>query len=326
MHLEGQSILVTGATGSFGQKFVEMTLPLNPERLIVFSRDELKQDEMRHRFGDADPLRYFLGDIRDANRLRRALEGVDIVIHAAALKQVPALEYNPAEAVKTNIIGALNLIDASLDTGVKKVLALSSDKATMPLSLYGATKLVMEKLLIQANSYRGANRETAFSCTRYGNVIGSRGSVVPLFREQAQRGKVTVTRGDMTRFWLTLKQGVNFVLDCVERMHGGEVFVPKIPSMRILDVAHALAPGAVIDEVGIRPGEKLHEAMVAPGEMAVDIGPCYVILPPRIWWQDGQWSEGERMPPMWSYTSDGNDRWLTEEEFLRLADEPREAV
>ncbi|KKN82068.1 hypothetical protein LCGC14_0313350 [marine sediment metagenome] len=315
MNLEGLSVLVTGGSGSFGQKFTEMALPLGPRRLIIYSRDELKQEEMRRRFGDADPLRYFIGDVRDEARLRRALEGVDIVVHAAALKQVPAAEYNPAEAVKTNIIGTLNLVEAALDCGVGKVLGLSSDKAVAPLNLYGATKLVMEKLLIQANSYRGPNRLTAFACTRYGNVIGSRGSVAPLFQEQARTGRVTVTHKDMTRFWLTLEQGVEFVLACLERMKGGEVFVPKVPSMRVVDVAWALAPDAEVEIIGIRPGEKLHEAMVAPGEQALDIGSCYVILPSHVTGWEGK---GIMMPPMWSYTSDTNKQWLTNEAFKTL--------
>ena len=320
MNLQGLSVLVTGGTGSFGQKFVETALPLGPKRLIVYSRDELKQEEMRRKFGEADPLRFFIGDVRDASRLRRALEGVDIVVHAAALKQVPAAEYNPAEAVKTNIMGALNLIEAALDNGVGKVLALSSDKAVAPLNLYGATKLVMEKLLIQANSYRGPNRETLFSCTRYGNVIGSRGSVVPLFQEQAKAGRVTVTHPDMTRFWLTLEQGVQFVLEALEHMRGGEVFVPKIPSMRVADVAKALAPDAAVEMIGIRPGEKLHESLTAPGEPVVDLGWCYAVIPTHVWWRQAKVVEAKPMQPSWSYTSDGNDRWLTQEEFLKLAE------
>ena len=255
-----------GRHGSFGKKFAEIMLQdYHPQKLIVFSRGELKQHEMRTGGFDHPSLRYFIGDVRDESRLRRALNGVDVVVHAAALKQVPACEYNPVEAIATNIEGAKNVVNAALDTGVKKVLALSTDKAVNPVNLYGATKLVSEKLFVQANSYSGAN-PTRFSCVRYGNVLGSRGSVIPVFRAQRSSGTVTITDTRMTRFWMTIDQGVRFVIHCIENMHGGEVFVPKIPSMSIVDLAAAIAPGCICEPVGIRGGEKLHEVLVAEDE------------------------------------------------------------
>src|SRR5512140_2281153 len=243
MDWQNQTILVTGGTGSFGKKFVEIALrELQPRKIIVFSRDELKQHEMREA-GFAQPnLRYFIGDVRDRERLVRALHGVDIVIHAAALKQVPACEYNPMEAVKTNIMGTSNVVEAALDAGVKKVMALSTDKAVNPVNLYGATKLAAEKLTVQSNAY-AAGSATRYACVRYGNVVGSRGSVVPVFLKQREHGTITITDDRMTRFWLSLEQGVRFVVECIEQMHGGEVFVPKIPSMKVLDLAKAIAPG-----------------------------------------------------------------------------------
>ena len=242
---------------------------------------------------DHASLRYFLGDIRDVDRMRRAMRGIDVVIHAAALKQVPACEYNPGEAVKTNVDGARNVIEAAIDSGVKKVLGLSTDKAVNPVNLYGATKLCAEKLLVQGNAY-SAPGGTRFSCTRYGNVLGSRGSVIPVFRAQRPSGRITVTDRRMTRFWLTLEQGVRFVLDCVERMCGGEVFIPKIPSMKILDLAEAIAPECEVDVVGIRPGEKLHEMMISRDEArhTLDAGDRFVILPEHPWWGTGNWSDG----------------------------------
>ena len=252
MNWADSSILITGGTGSFGRAFAEITLrDLGPKKLIIFSRDELKQYEMRVGGFDDPRLRYFIGDVRDADRLRRAVSGVDVVVHAAALKQVPACEYNPIEAVMTNVMGARNIIDAVLDTGVKKVLALSTDKAVNPVNLYGATKLVAEKLFVQANAYSGTG-PTRFSCVRYGNVVGSRGSVIPLFLKQRGTGNVTVTDPRMTRFWITLDQGVRFVIRCIEEMHGGEVFVPKIPSMNIMDLVKTVAPECDVDVIGIR--------------------------------------------------------------------------
>src|SRR5712691_3258214 len=276
-----ESILVTGGTGSFGKKFVDIMLrDYQPQRLIVFSRDELKQHEMRTSGFDHPSLRYFIGDVRDAERLKRAFLGVTMVVHAAALKQVPACEYNPFEAIQTNIMGGHNVIDAAIDQGVHRILALSTDKAVNPINLYGATKLCAEKVFVQANAYAGA-RDTRFSCARYGNVVGSRGSVIPVFLEQRKRGRITITDARMTRFWLTLEQGVRFVIRAIEQMHGGEIFVPKIPSMRLVDLAETIAPGCAVETIGIRPGEKLHEVLLSEDEArnAVELDEMYVIQP-----------------------------------------------
>ena len=320
---EGTSVLVTGGTGSFGKKFVHALLrDHNPERLIIFSRDELKQHEMRVA-GFADRrLRYFIGDVRDRDRLQRAFQGVDLVVHAAALKQVPACEYNPLEAVKTNIEGAANIIDAAINVGVKRVLALSTDKAVNPINLYGATKLVAEKLFVQANSYSGEGG-TRFSCVRYGNVVGSRGSVIPLFRKQAATGRITVTDERMTRFWITLEQGVRFVLKCIDLMRGGEVFVPKIPSMRITDLAESLAPGCAIDVVGIRPGEKLHEVLVSRDESryTLEFDDMYLIQPVHSWWNVAAYDGGQPMPEGSKFSSDSNAWWLSNSELLQMVQE-----
>lgn len=312
MEMHDKVILVTGGTGSFGKKFAEIILrDYHPRKLIIFSRDELKQHEMRVSGFDDPRLRYFIGDVRDADRLRRAMTGVDIVVHAAALKQVPACEYNPIEAVLTNVMGARNVIDAALDRGVKKVLALSTDKAVNPVNLYGATKLVAEKLFVQANSYSGFG-PTRFSCVRYGNVVGSRGSVIPLFLKQRETGCITVTDQRMTRFWITLDQGVRFVLNCIERMHGGEVFVPKIPSMRMMDLVQAIAPEATVENIGIRPGEKLHEALISDDEarQTIELKDMYVVQPSHPWWFGGNWQEGKALPADFRYTSDSNRAWL----------------
>ena len=319
-----QCVLVTGGTGSFGRKFVEVMLrDYKPRKLIVFSRDELKQHDMRQRFPDTggSPLRYFIGDVRDHDRLERAFHGVDIVVHAAALKQVPACEYNPFEAIQTNIIGGKNLIEAAIDQGVKKVLALSTDKAVNPANLYGATKLCAEKLFVQGNAYVGAGG-TRLSCVRYGNVVGSRGSVVPLFVEQRRTGQITVTDPRMTRFWLTLEQGVRFVIHCIEKMHGGEVFVPKIPSMNIMDLAQALAPGCTVNNIGIRPGEKLHEALLSEDEArnAVELDDMYVVQPSHPWWDDGLW-QGGKLAEGFRYSSETNTSWLTAEQLKPLVAE-----
>ncbi len=310
------SILVTGGTGSFGKKFAEIAMrELRPRRLIVFSRDELKQHDMRNTGYDAPCLRYFIGDVRDEARLRRAFHGVDVVIHAAALKHVPACEYNPMEAIQTNVMGAENIINAALDAGVKKVIALSTDKAVNPVNLYGATKLCAEKLFVQSNAYSGT-RGTVFSCVRYGNVMGSRGSVVPLFREQRKSGVITLTDERMTRFWLTLEQGVHFVLGCLSRMHGGEIFVPKIPSARLTDLADALAPDCKRVVTGIRPGEKLHECLLSEDEArhAVELQDMFVIEP-----EDGSWGfehwKGKKPRENWQYSSDTNTKWLTRQEL-----------
>jgi len=316
------TVLITGGTGSFGKKFVEIMLrEYNPKRIVIFSRDELKQHEMRISGFDHPDLRYFIGDVRDSDRLRRAMNEIDIVVHAAALKQVPACEYNPIEAIMTNIIGARNVIDAALDTGVKKVMAISTDKAVNPINLYGATKLCAEKLFIQSNSYSGAHG-TKFSCARYGNVVGSRGSVIPLFLEQRRTGRVTVTDPRMTRFWLTLEQGVRFVIRSIECMQGGEVFVPKIPSMNIIDLVQAIAPDCKVDYIGIRPGEKLHEVLLSEDESrhALDIGDMYVIQPIYNWWQAKDWSEGKPLPEGFRYTSDTNSHWLSVDELRVLVE------
>lgn len=313
-------ILVTGGTGSFGKKFVETMLrDYHPKRLIIFSRDELKQHEMRVGGFDHPSLRYFIGDVRDSERLRRALQGVDVVIHAAALKQVPACEYNPIEAVMTNVMGARNVIEAALDAGVQKVMALSTDKAVNPVNLYGATKLVAEKLFVQGNAYSGAS-PTRFACVRYGNVVGSRGSVVPLFLEQRKNGHVTVTDTRMTRFWITLEQGVEFVIRCTEMMRGGEVFVPKLPSMKMMDLVQALAPDAQVNVIGIRPGEKLHEALVSEDEArhAREFENYFVIEPAQATWGYQTRAEGGGLPLDFSYTSLNNPQWLTTDEMAKM--------
>lgn len=320
MHWHDTSVLITGGTGSFGRKFAEIMLrEFHPKKLIIFSRDELKQHEMQITGFHHESLRYFIGDIRDYDRLRRAMNGVDVVVHAAALKQVPACEYNPIEAVATNIGGARNLVEAALDTGVEKVIALSTDKAVSPVNLYGATKLVAEKLFIQANSYRGTG-PTRFSCARYGNVIGSRGSVVPLFMEQRQNGVVTVTDHRMTRFWITLEQGVRFVIACLQRMQGGEVLVPKIPSATIIDVVAAVAPACRVEVVGIRPGEKLHECLIQEDEArsTLDMEHYYLVQPAHKWWSNGNWGDGTPVPETFRYTSDKNPQRLGVEAIRRL--------
>jgi len=318
-----QVILVTGGTGSFGKKFAEVVLgELNPKKLIVFSRDELKQHEMRISGCDQPNIRYFIGDVRDAGRLRRAMQGVNVVIHAAALKQVPACEYNPIEAVATNIDGGRNVIEAALDCAVDRVVALSTDKAANPVNLYGATKLVAEKLFVQANAYRGEG-PTRFSCVRYGNVVGSRGSVIPLFLAQRETGRVTVTDARMTRFWITLDQGVRFVIACAERMLGGEVFVPKIPSMNIMDLAGAIAPECEVDQIGIRPGEKIHEILVSEDEArhAVELDNSYVIQPAHPWWAVENWSDGNTLPDGFIYSSEKNPDWLDASQLRAFAGE-----
>lgn len=313
MKWNDKAILVTGGTGSFGKKFTKILLKeKQPKKIIIFSRDELKQHEMRvHGFNDPR-LRYFIGDVRDRERMNRALQGVDIVVHAAALKQVPACEYNPMEAIKTNIIGTSNVVEASLDAGVEKVLALSTDKAVNPVNLYGATKLAAEKLVIQSNAYAGG-RATRYSCVRYGNVVGSRGSVVPLFLKQRADGKITITDERMTRFWLSLEQGVHFVIQCIEIMEGGEVFVPKIPSTTIVDLARAVAPEAQIENIGIRPGEKLHEVLISEDESrtTVELEHMFVVQPAEALWFGYQWqSKGKLLSDGFRYSSDNNSQWL----------------
>ncbi len=320
MNWSEQVVLVTGGTGSFGRKFVDIMLrEYHPKRLVIFSRDELKQHDMRASGFDHLSLRYFIGDVRDASRLQRALDGVTIVVHAAALKQVPACEYNPFEAIQTNIMGGRNVIDAAIDQGVRRILALSTDKAVNPINLYGATKLCAEKMFVQANAYAGA-RETRFSCARYGNVVGSRGSVIPVFLEQRKRGCITITDPRMTRFWLTLEHGVRFVIRAVEQMHGGEIFVPKIPSMRLVDLAEAVAPGCVVETIGIRAGEKLHEVLLSEDEArnSVELDEMYVIKPSHPWWKKGNWVDGKKLPPDFRYTSDSNEQWLSQDQLQEL--------
>lgn len=318
MNLANKAILVTGGTGSFGKKFIQTVLEKhNPAKVIIFSRDELKQHEMRMAGFNQPILRYFIGDVRDQDRLRRAMQGVDVVVHAAALKQVPACEYNPKEAIKTNINGTSNVVEAALDAGVKKVLALSTDKAVNPVNLYGATKLAAEKLAVQSNAYAGG-RETRISCVRYGNVVGSRGSVVPMFLQQRESGKLTVTDERMTRFWITLEQGVNFVIRCIEQMHGGEVFVPKIPSTTIVDLARAIAPKAEIEFIGIRAGEKLHEVLISEDEArsTVELDDMYVVQPATSPWFGYEWEdEGKPLPDGFRYASNTNQEWLTPEQI-----------
>lgn len=315
---ENKTILLTGGTGSFGNKFTEMILKHNPKSLRIYSRGEYNQYMMDQKFKD-EKIRFLIGDVRDRDRLYRAMNGVDIVVHAAALKQVPACEYNPIEAVRTNIDGAINIIDAAIDNSVEKVMAISTDKAVHPVNLYGATKMVAEKLFIQGNTYTG-KRKTRFSCVRYGNVIGSRGSVIPLFHEQKKKGVLTITDERMTRFWLTLDQGVNFVLNSIERMQGGEIFVPKIPSMRMTDLAEAIAPEAKKEIVGIRPGEKLHEIMITEDEArhAKEFSDYFVIEPEFPFWDKEKHVDGNSLPDGYRYSSDINDKWLTKEELKRM--------
>ena len=319
MDWQNLTVLVTGGTGSFGKKFTEIMLrDYHPKKLIIFSRDELKQHEMRQRFDDPC-LRYFIGDVRDRDRLYRAMRGVDIVVHAAALKQVPSCEYNPFEAVKTNVLGAQNVIDAAIGCGVKKVMAISTDKAVNPVNLYGATKLCAEKMFIQGNAYSTAE-EARFSCCRYGNVVGSRGSVVPVFLEQCKNGTITVTDPRMTRFWLTLEHGVCFVIRCIEQMHGGELFVPKIPSMKVMDLARVIAPDCDIEFIGIRPGEKIHEVLISEEEArhTVELDDMYVVLAARHMQQPGKWSSGRPLADGFRYTSDTNSAWLSIDTLSRM--------
>jgi UDP-N-acetylglucosamine 4,6-dehydratase len=318
--LSGSSLLITGGTGSFGKAFIQHALDnLNPKRIVIFSRDELKQYEARQLFKDDSRLRWFIGDIRDQHRLIRAMHNIDYVIHAAALKQVDTAEYNPFEYVQTNIIGTQNVIEAAIDTGVKKVVALSTDKASSPINLYGATKLAADKLCQSANHY-AAGYETRFSVVRYGNVMGSRGSVVPFWRQLADEGKeIPITDSRMTRFWITLPQAVKFVVESFELMQGGEVFVPRIPSMKILDLAEAVAPGAKTHEIGIRPGEKLHEEMIAADDSrrTISISDRYVILPTVADWGYEPLA-GDPVTDGFAYRSDSNDIWLSVDDIRKL--------
>ncbi|MBF0485509.1 MAG: UDP-N-acetylglucosamine 4,6-dehydratase (inverting) [Candidatus Omnitrophica bacterium] len=322
--MDGKTILVTGGTGSFGRKFTETVLKnYKPKKLIIFSRDEFKQYEMGKIFPESRyPVRYFIGDIRDRGRLNRAFEGVDYVVHAAALKQVPALEYNPMEAVKTNVLGADNIVDAAIDTGVKKVVALSTDKAVNPANLYGATKLVAEKTFIAANAYGGGR--VKFSAVRYGNVVGSRGSVIPFFVNLKKEGcrEYPITDERMTRFWITLEQGVDLVLKALHESVGGEIFIPKIPSMRVVDLAKALEPDCVLKNIGIRPGEKIHESLISEDEArkALEFERHFIVLPQFMSAEDifAKFKGGKALPEGFIYRSDLNKDWLNVEHLRTM--------
>ena len=321
--LDNKNILITGGTGSFGKKFTEIVLKkYKPRRLIILSRDELKQFEMAQVFpkDQYDCIRYFIGDVRDKERLQRAFQGIDYVIHAAALKQVPAAEYNPFEAVKTNILGAQNVIDTAIDQKVKRVIALSTDKAANPINLYGATKLCSDKLFVAGNSYVGRN-ETCFSVVRYGNVVGSRGSVIPFFKKCVKKGVLPITDPRMTRFWITLEQAVDFVLNCLESMVGGEIFVPKLPSMNIMELAKAIGPNCSTKVVGLRPGEKLHEIMV-PRDDAVNTLEYenYYLIKPAFQFFQRRFCEDrfKKVPEEFEYSSGTNTHWLTVDEMKSM--------
>lgn len=320
--LEGKVILLTGGTGSFGNKFTEIVLKEHdPEAIRIFSRGEKKQYDMNDKFKD-DRLRFFIGDVRDKDRLHRAMNGVDIVVHVAALKQVPACEYNPIEAIRTNVDGTINVIDAAIDNGIDRVMAISTDKAVHPVNIYGATKMTAEKLFVQGNSYSGKVK-IKFSCVRYGNVIGSRGSVIPLFLEQKKKGTITVTAKEMTRFWIKLDEGARFVIDCINRMIGGEIFIPKIRSMKIMDLAEAIAPDAEKKVIGIRPGEKIHEILLTEDEAkhSREFDNYFVIEPEHPFWSEGHLKGGKKLPVEFRYTSYTNDRWLTQKELMKIIKE-----
>lgn len=319
-----KSILITGGTGTFGQKFVRYLLDnYSPSRIIILSRDEYKQYEMSRCFCDAKNIRFFIGDVRDKDRLMRACYGVDYIIHAAASKQVVAAEYNPFEAIKTNIMGAQNVIEASIENGVKKVIALSTDKAANPINLYGATKLASDKLFVAGNAYAGG-RSSRFAVVRYGNVLGSRGSVLPLFLEQKAKGVLTITDIHMTRFWITIENAIALVIKAFDKMSGGEIFVPKIPSMSMLDFAKTLAPDAKIDVVGIRPGEKLHEIMIPSDDSrhTLEYADHYRIIPEFLGWKPNPHDEkGKTLPEGFSYSSDNNPQKMEPAYLLKIAAE-----
>lgn len=318
--LKGKTVLVTGGTGSFGKRFVEHLLrDHEPAAVRIYSRDELKQHEMRQAVPD-ERLRFLIGDVRDLSRLRMALRGVDVIVHAAALKQVPACEYNPFEAVQTNIVGAENVVTAAIEHGIPRTVSLSTDKAVNPVNLYGATKLSAEKIVTQGNVYAG-DSNVRFSTVRYGNVVGSRGSVIPLFKRQATEGKLTITDTEMTRFWITLDEAVDFVIASLERMQGGEVFVPRIPSMSVMDLAEALAPGVEQEIIGVRPGEKVHEILLTSDEArhAVRFETYYAVYPAFPYWRTNGFPAGEELPPGFRYASDTNDDWLTAAQLREMA-------
>ena len=319
---DGQSVLVTGGTGSFGRHFIDALLRrTQASRVVVFSRDEHKQFEMQQEYPDEPRLRFFLGDIRDLNRLMRAFDGVDVVVHAAALKHIPAAEYNPFEFVKTNVIGAQNVVEAAIDCGVTKVIALSTDKASSPINLYGATKLVGDRLFVAGNVYTG-RKPTRFAVIRYGNVVASRGSVIWKLRHLERGATFHMTDARMTRFWITLTQAVRFTIASLDRMRGGEIFIPKLPSMRLADLIEAVAPHAEVTHSGVRPGEKLHEEMISLDEArrTVDRGNHFVILPDIIW-SDQELLKGTPVPDGFRYASDVNDDWLDAKGLATLLDE-----
>ncbi|MGA0163985.1 MAG: UDP-N-acetylglucosamine 4,6-dehydratase (inverting) [Bdellovibrionota bacterium] len=320
MNWSDKKILITGGTGSFGKAFVRYALEhLKPNVLRVFSRDELKQAQMQEEFKNHPSLRFFIGDIRDADRVERAFRGVNVVIHAAAMKRIEACEYNPFEAVQTNIIGTKNVIDQAINCGIEKLISLSTDKACSPVNLYGATKLCQEKIVVQSNSYVGP-KKTRLSCVRYGNVVGSRGSVVEVFKSQGPGGTLTITDERMTRFWITLDQAVRFVHSSIEMMEGGEIFIPKIPSMKITDLAKAMYPQAQLKMIGIRPAEKLHEAMITEDEArnTIELNDRFVIKPEFSWWQSQAYQSGKSVSEDFRYISNINDQWLSIEELHEL--------
>ncbi len=316
-----KTILLTGGTGSFGKQFVSTVLEYHhPKALRIYSRDELKQFEMQQVFGNST-LRYFIGDVRDRDRLETAMSGVDVVVHAAAMKQVPACEYNPFEAVKTNVLGAQNVVETAIKAGVHKVMCISTDKAVNPVNLYGATKLCAEKIFVHGNSYAGPQK-TRFSVVRYGNVMGSRGSVVPLFMKQVPTGQITITDERMTRFWIPLPAAVDFVIGCFDSMIGGEIFTPKIPSMRVIDIAKIIGPECKIKTIGIRPGEKLHEILVTEedGRNTFELDGMYVIMPAHDWWKRKKYQDGVKVPEGFVYSSNNNDHWVGAEQLMDMID------
>ncbi len=321
-YLAGKTVLITGGTGSFGKAFVKRLLADNEiKKLVVFSRDELKQFEMAEII-NSPKLRYLLGDVRDYQRLLQATDGVDVIVHAAAMKQIPAAEYNPMEAIKTNVIGAENIVNAAIQNGISKVVALSTDKAANPANLYGATKLCSDKLMVAGNILAGSHG-TKFSCVRYGNVLGSRGSVIPFFLERAKEGSLPITDPRMTRFWLTIEEGVQFVLDSLERMHGGEIFVPKIPSFKVTDVARVVCPGIPTHVIGIRPGEKLHEIMITEDDSnyTYEFDDYFAIISPSLHAAGVYADLGKKVPEGFNFSSDNNKVWHTEDTFLKLLKE-----
>ena len=321
-YLAGKTVLITGGTGSFGKAFVKRLLADNEiKKLVVFSRDELKQFEMAEII-NSPKLRYFLGDVRDYQRLLQATDGVDVIVHAAAMKQIPAAEYNPMEAIKTNVIGAENIVNAAIQNGISKVVALSTDKAANPANLYGATKLCSDKLMVAGNILAGSHG-TKFSCVRYGNVLGSRGSVIPFFLERAKEGSLPITDSRMTRFWLTIEEGVQFVLDSLERMYGGEIFVPKIPSFKVTDVARVVCPGIPTHVIGIRPGEKLHEIMITEDDSnyTYEFDDFFAIISPSLHAAGVYADLGKKVPEGFNFSSDNNEVWHTDDTFLKLLKE-----